>query len=141
MPGPMRRMLVLVADDNATNRLIIEKMLGDCKIDLFSARDGRETVEQWSRHRPDLILMDISMPVMDGREASRMIRTIEERERLPRTSIVAVTADAVQQDGHGIAEYGINELVVKPIRRTVLLSLIRRFRPDLVLPPIGDDLV
>jgi CheY-like chemotaxis protein len=132
-------MRVLVADDNATNRLIIEKMLRDCRIDLFSARDGKETVELWSRHRPDLILMDISMPVMDGREASRMIRDIEAREHLPRTSIVAVTADAAQQDGNGIAEYGINELVVKPIRRSVLLALIRRFRPDLVLPPIPDD--
>lgn len=139
MPGPIRRMRVLVADDNATNRLIIEKMLRDCRIDLFSARDGKETVELWSRHRPDLILMDISMPVMDGREASRMIRDIEARERLPRTSIVAVTADAAQQDGNGIAEYGINELVVKPIRRSVLLALIRRFRPDLVLAPLPDD--
>ncbi|WP_299841654.1 ATP-binding protein [uncultured Paracoccus sp.] len=141
MPGPMRRMRVLIADDNATNRLIIEKMLRDCNIDLVSAQDGKETVDLWSRHRPDLILMDISMPVMDGREASRTIREIEAREHLPRTSIVAVTADAVRQDGNGVAEFGINEVVVKPIRRSVLLSLIRRFRPDLVLPPIPDHLI
>lgn len=140
MSSPMRRMRVLVADDNATNRLIIEKMLRDCDIDLFSAQDGKEAVTLWSRHRPDLILMDISMPILDGREASRMIREIEAREHLPRTSIVAVTADAVvQPDGNDVAEYGINEVVVKPIRRNVLLGLIRRFRPDLIRAPIPDD--
>lgn len=137
--SPIRRMRVLTADDNATNRLIVEKMLSSCEIELLTAQNGDEAVACWRRHRPDLILMDISMPVLDGREASRMIRSIEEREHLARTSIVAVTADVVEQNGNGIAEYGINELMIKPVRRSALLDLIRRYRPDQVIPPIPDD--
>lgn len=134
-----RRMRVLTADDNATNRLIIEKMLRGCDIDFVTASDGQQAVETWRRHRPDLILMDLSMPVMDGRSASRMIRQIEVQERLPRTLIVAVTAEVLERDANSIAEAGINDIMVKPVRRAQLIELIARYAPKNVLPPVPSD--
>lgn len=134
-----RRMCVLTADDNATNRLIIEKMLRGCDIEIVIASDGQQAVENWRLHRPDLILMDLSMPIMDGRAASRMIRQIEVQERLPRTSIVAVTAEVLERDANSIAEAGINDIMVKPVRRAQLIELISRYAPKNVLPPVPSD--
>ncbi len=131
-----RQMTVLVADDNATNRLIVEKMLSDCTLTLLTAENGQQAVDMWRTHRPDLILMDISMPVMDGRQASQMIRQVELANKLPRTSIVAVTADLLEQDGHRATEAGMNEVVVKPVRRAMLLDLILRYAPDNVTVPV-----
>ena len=136
-----RRMCVLTADDNATNRLIIEKMLRDCDIELVSASDGQEAVNSWRQHRPDLILMDLSMPFMDGRAASRMIRQIELQERLPRTSIIAVTAEVLERDVNSIAEAGINDIMVKPVRRAQLIELISRYAPRDALPPVSPNVV
>lgn len=130
-----RPMQVLVADDNATNRLVIEKMLRHCDIDLTTAGDGQQAIDCWRSHCPDLILMDMSMPVMDGCDAARMIRQIEAAENLPRTRIVAVTAAADDEARVAVLRSGMDEVMIKPVRRAALLDLLRRFAPQDVRPP------
>lgn len=117
---------ILLADDNRTNRLVVEKMLTDCNIDLIEAQNGQEAVELWCAHRPQLILMDISMPVMDGRAASQAIRQIEADMNLPPCRIVALTANAAPEDHDKILASGLNEVMTKPVRRASLLAMIRR---------------
>lgn len=133
--GEARLMRVLVADDNATNRLVVEKMLKSCVIQLLSARDGQEALDIWRAEHPDLILMDVSMPVMDGREATRMIRRIESIENLTRTRIVAVTAAISDADRSLILKSGMDDVVTKPVRRATLLEQIVRFAPPEAVPP------
>jgi CheY-like chemotaxis protein len=70
-------MRVLAAEDNKTNQLVFQKMVRGLEIDLVFAENGRQAVDLWRSFRPDLIFMDISMPVMDGKEAARAIRAAE----------------------------------------------------------------
>lgn len=133
-PGPVEALpdddgswvTVLLADDNRTNRLVVEKMLTDCKIHLIEAQNGQEAVEMWCAHQPQLILMDISMPVMDGRAASQTIRQIEADMQLPPCRIVALTANVSPDDHDKMLAAGLNEVMTKPVRRASLLAMIRR---------------
>ncbi|GAB4386126.1 response regulator [Albidovulum sp.] len=135
--GP-RRMRVLAAEDNATNRLVFRKMLADLDIDLTFAGDGREAVEQWRNLRPDLIFMDISMPGMDGREATRTIRALERERGLPPVPIVAITAHAMTEDRDAILAAGLDHCLTKPLRKAAIAEKIVEFCPPdarPVLPP------
>jgi CheY-like chemotaxis protein len=76
-PIAQRQMRVLAAEDNKTNQLVFQKMVKGIDIELRFANNGREAVEMWQTFRPDLIFMDISMPEMDGKEATRAIRAAE----------------------------------------------------------------
>ncbi|MDO5703777.1 MAG: response regulator [Paracoccus sp. (in: a-proteobacteria)] len=140
-PAPdaeLRQMKVLVADDNATNRLVVEKMLRHCDFMLLAAENGQQAVEIWQSQRPDLILMDVSMPVMDGREAARTIRGIERTKGLPPTRIVAVTAAIGDEDRADVLAAGMNEVLTKPVRRSVLTEQLTRHAPPGVRPPLPD---
>ena len=137
-PG-LRRMRVLVADDNATNRLVIEKMLRHCPIDLMTAENGQQAVETWRRDAPDLILMDVSMPVMNGREATQAIRAAERDAAMARTRIVAVTAAIGETDRAEVLAAGMDEVMTKPVRRAVLLAQIVLSAPPDVLPPVPPE--
>ena len=116
--------VVLAAEDNATNRLVLSKMLGDETLDLHFAENGAEAVEGWTRLRPDLILMDISMPGMDGTEATRRIRAAEAEQGLPRTPIVAVTAHVATDGEAGFHGADMDGRIGKPMRKADLLAVI-----------------
>lgn len=115
---------VLVADDNATNRLLISRMLRDQPVDLLFAADGQDAVTQWRHYRPDLVLMDISMPVMSGIDATRAIRRIEAQEARPPTPVVATTAYTEDGKRVEIMTAGATDLLSKPFRRAQLLALL-----------------
>ncbi len=112
-PGQLR---VLAAEDNTTNRLVLEAMIGILGLDLDVVGDGREAIDAWETSDYDLILMDIQMPVMDGIQATREIRRRELATGRKRTPIVAVSANVMT---HQVAEYiaaGMDDHVPKPIQ-------------------------
>lgn len=137
----LRRMRVLAADDNATNRLVIEKMMRHFDIEFLTASDGQQALDMWQRHRPDLVLMDISMPVMDGTESARRIRAIEAAQNLPRTAIVAVTANAEEDAWKRVIDSELDDMIPKPVRRAKLVELLARFAtPEMRYPlPLTDE--
>ncbi len=114
------RPTLLVAEDNESNYFLISSLLED-DYNLLHAWNGREAVEMFSEHRPDLILMDINMPLMDGYEATRNIRQLSET-----VPVVAVTAYAFASDRTRIMESGFNSYVSKPINADRLIAEINR---------------
>ncbi len=115
---------IVVVDDNAANRILIEKFLANEPMTLIHAPDGVGAVEAWADWAPDLILMDVSMPRMDGLEATRRIRASERAEGLARVPIIALTAKAMSDDREKCLEAGMDDYVAKPIRKAELKSKI-----------------
>src|SRR5262249_30048926 len=88
---------VLVAEDHPTNRAVVQLILEPLGVKLTMVEDGRQAVDAVERESFDIILMDIQMPVMDGLTAAREIRQLEEALGLPRTRIVALSANALPE--------------------------------------------
>ncbi|MBC2835995.1 PAS domain-containing hybrid sensor histidine kinase/response regulator [Paragemmobacter straminiformis] len=128
--GRLDGLRILVADDNGTNRSVLELMLTRCGAEVTMVSDGLQAVQSWEPGRYDAILLDIAMPVMDGKAALHEIRQKEAALNVPRVPIVAVTANAMS---HQIVEYliwGFDSCVSKPITMSdvtkVIRSLLRR---------------
>ncbi|UWQ45401.1 response regulator [Leisingera aquaemixtae] len=123
-----RRMRVLAAEDNKTNQLVFRKMVKELDIDLKFAGNGLEAVDAYSSFEPDLIFMDISMPKMDGKEATAEIRKIEAGtgRHVP---VVALTAHAMAGDSEGILAAGLDHYLTKPLRKALIHEKIRDFAP------------
>ena len=135
IPEGRRLMRVLAAEDNRTNQLVFRKMVKDLEIELEFAGNGREAVEMFQSWKPDMIFMDISMPEMDGREATIAIRTIEAgRGRIP---IVALTAHAMDGDSESILAAGMDRYMTKPLRKSAITGAMSDFCPDHVAPIAG----
>ncbi|MFC3612683.1 response regulator [Lutimaribacter marinistellae] len=123
--GPMR---VLAAEDNRTNQLVLKKMVKDLDIDLRFASDGKQAVEIYKDFAPHLVFMDISMPGMDGKEATAEIRRLEAGtdQRVP---IVALTAHAMTGDSEGILAAGLDHYLTKPLRKSLIREKIAEACP------------
>lgn len=119
-PRPMR---ILAAEDNKTNQLVFGKMLKSLDIDLKFASNGREAIDLYKSFSPDLVFMDISMPEVDGKEATRKIRRIEETtgRHVP---IVAMTAHAMAGDEEEILSHGLDHYMTKPLRKAAIIDRI-----------------
>ncbi|NPD14486.1 response regulator [Xinfangfangia sp. D13-10-4-6] len=135
-PG-LRAMRILAAEDNRTNQLVLQKMVRDLDIDLHFAANGHEAVALWQQIRPDLIFMDISMPGMDGKEATAAIRAQEKAENLPAVPIVALTAHAMQGDETGILAAGMDRFMTKPLRKSEICEVVREMKPEDCRAPDG----
>ena len=133
-------MRVLVAEDNRTNRLVIEKMLKLVNIDLVFAENGEVAVEQFEWQRPDLIFTDISMPKMDGKEATRKIRSIEAASNADRCPIIAITAHAMEGDADDILAAGVDAYMTKPVKKSDLLTYIEAHAPSDAAPTQLEEL-
>jgi len=123
-PAALAAACIVLADDNAANRILIEKFLADDPMTLIHAPDGVGAVEAWADWAPDLILMDVSMPRMDGLEATRRIRALERSEGLVRVPIIALTAKAMADDREKCLDAGMDDYVAKPIRKADLKAKI-----------------
>jgi signal transduction histidine kinase/CheY-like chemotaxis protein len=122
--GKERLLRVLLAEDNATNRLIVTALLEPMQVEMTSVENGAEAVEAFCSGGFDLVLMDVQMPLMDGVEASRRIREFERRRGLGPTPIIALTANVMT---HQAAEYriaGMDAVVAKPIEAARLFGAI-----------------
>lgn len=121
-----RAMKVLAAEDNRTNQFVLAKMLADLDLELVFADDGQAAVDLFAELGPDLVFMDISMPRMDGRAATRLIRQMPGGAQVP---IVALTAHVVGAEHEDIASAGFDEVLTKPLRRPQLLETVTRHAP------------
>ena len=115
---------LLVADDNENNRNLIDEYLSDSNLALIFAKNGTEVVNLADLYSPDLILMDLKMPEMDGFEAFNVIKANEANGSLP---IVALTALAMKSDVKRIMDSGFNGFVSKPIKKETLIKELMRF--------------
>ncbi len=129
VPAQRRKMRILAAEDNKTNRLVFSKLVKSLNIELEFAVNGREAFEKWQSSRPDLVFMDISMPEVDGKEATRLIRAAEQTADLPRTPIVALTAHAMDGDDAAILAAGLDHYLTKPLRKDAIFARIRAAVP------------
>ena len=123
-----RLMRILAAEDNKTNQLVFRKMVKDLNIDIRFANNGIEAVEAYSDFSPDLIFMDISMPKMDGKQATGEIRKIEKTSGR-HVPIVALTAHAMNGDSEGILAAGLDFYLTKPLRKAVIHEQIEQHVP------------
>ncbi|KPQ01764.1 MAG: Signal transduction histidine kinase [Rhodobacteraceae bacterium HLUCCA12] len=123
-PVDLSRLHVLVADDNRTNRTILDTMLSGMGIQVTLAEDGQIACDLFRPGAFDMVLLDISMPVLDGVGALQAIRTCEAQAGAPPTPALAVTANAMQ---HQVDEYlaaGFAGHIAKPFRRAVLAQTL-----------------
>jgi CheY-like chemotaxis protein len=127
--APQAAGTVLVVEDNAVNRIIAEEMLQSLGLDIIEAEDGLEALDVLTRRSVDLVLMDCQMPVMDGYTATLHIRDRELRQRLPRTPIVALTADAYEEDARRAIEVGMDAHLTKPYTREQLREILSAWLP------------
>ena len=130
-----RLMRVLAAEDNRANQMILRRMLAGLDIALTLVADGAEAVAAFERERPDLILMDISMPGMDGREATRRIRAAEAGSGRAPVPVVAMTAHALAGDEGEIRAAGLDGYLPKPLRKAAIREMVLLHAPADVASP------
>ena len=119
---------VLVVEDNAVNRKVIESMLGRLGVSFTSVVDGqRAVVAATGTVRPDLILMDVQMPTLDGRAATARIREWEARTGATHLPIVALTAGAFEDDRQQCMAVGMDGFLTKPIKFEELKPVLERW--------------
>ena len=106
---------ILVVEDQMDNRQILRDLLGNAGYQLVEAENGEEALAAVAKQRPDLILMDIQLPVMDGYEATRRIRANPDLKSIP---IIAVTSYALAGDEAKALAAGCNAYVTKPYQST-----------------------
>ena len=117
------RKRILVVEDQELNRDLLVQILEDAYAVLVSV-DGADAIAQAERERPDLILMDFGMPVMDGWEATRRIKAHPELRHIP---IIAITSHAMVGDEQRARDAGCDDYMAKPIHEDELLAKIRLF--------------
>ena len=117
---------ILVVEDNPTNRKVVEAMLRKQGYRVDSVEHGLAAVEFVRQQRPDLILMDVQMPVMDGCDATRAIRQFEAETGGDRLPIVALTAGAFAEDRENCLAAGMDDFLTKPVNQAALLDVLAR---------------
>lgn len=115
---------ILLAEDNLVNQKVASQMLIKMGFEVDIAGDGEEALAAWKRCRYDVILMDCHMPVMDGLQATRMIRLQEEQDHTP---ILALTADVLTDRKDDCLQAGMDGFMSKPIRMEQLRQTIKEF--------------
>jgi two-component system cell cycle response regulator DivK len=118
--------LILVVEDQEDNRQIIRDLLSALEYQLAEAENGVEALAAIAKQKPDLILMDIQMPIMDGYEATRRIKADPATKAIP---IIAVTSYALSGDEQKARDAGCDDYVPKPFSPRQLVAKIRLYLP------------
>ena len=121
---------ILAVDDNATNRLLMERYFSGSGAALRLAASGAEAVSLYTEAPARLVLMDVSMPGMDGYQAAGLIRTQERAHDWPPAHIVAVTANVLDQHRQAAYLAGMDGFLPKPLRKADLMAYVARLRDD-----------
>jgi CheY-like chemotaxis protein len=116
------RKTILVVDDTEFNRDLVVQLLEE-DYDIIIAENGADALDQTQKRRPDLILMDLGMPVMDGWEATRRLKADDDLRHIP---VIAVTSHAMVGDEIEARKAGCDDYLPKPIDEDLLLMKIRK---------------
>ena len=112
---------ILIVDDSPTARLILCRHLPeDLEFEVFQAEDGEKGVAAFKKERPDLVLLDLTMPIMSGFEALKEILSID-----PEAQVIIVTADVQQEARRRVLEIGAAAVINKPIKAKEIDAIIR----------------
>ncbi len=122
---------VLVAEDNPINQQVAREVLVGLGFQVRVAEDGQQALDWLQRESPDLVLMDVQMPVLDGLEATRRLRQMKHRPELARLPVLAMTANASREDRQACLAAGMNEHLAKPLD----LAQLERMLAQLLLQP------
>ncbi|MBX5126392.1 response regulator [Rhizobium lentis] len=129
-PEPQKRSAefvdVLVAEDNEVNQIVFTQILQSTDLSFLVVANGKQAVAAWERHTPRIIMMDVSMPVMNGHEATRTIREREQGQG-HRVPIIGVTAHALESDRELCLDAGMDDYMSKPISPELLEEKIRQW--------------
>lgn len=117
---------ILIVENEASNRILIERILSTRGYRCISATNGQEALDLLDHEQVDLILTDLSMPVLDGYRTTQLIRS---RPHLANVPIVAVTAFALSDEGEAAKRIGCTEYLTKPFKPRQLLELVARLLP------------
>lgn len=117
---------VLVAEDNATNRKILQIMLGKLGVNACFAEDGAQALTLWRKQPFDLVILDISMPVIDGIEALQTMQREARAAGMPQPRVIAATANVMKEQVEGYRQAGFIETIPKPIRFEKLADVLAR---------------
>jgi FOG: CheY-like receiver len=123
-PSPPVGQTILLVEDNEDNRIIYSTVLRHLGYEVVEALDGVEAVAQARNRQPDLILMDISIPELDGWEATRILRADETTKHIP---IVALTAHALSDDRERAQAVGFTAYLAKPIEPRAVVAEVQRW--------------
>lgn len=119
---------ILIAEDNEVNKFLIfrilENTLPDCE--LIHAENGEIAVEEFKKHKPDLVLMDIQMPVLSGIEATEIIRALENSEQ--KTPIIALSAGVLKEEKENALGAGVDEFLEKPLIQDDFLRTLENLK-------------
>lgn len=115
---------ILLVEDNPDNRMLIKAYLKKTEHSLDEAENGEIAVEMYQKNKYDLVFMDVQMPIMDGHQATRLIRQWEEENNKPRTKIISLTAHAIKEEVDKCLEAGCDSHLSKPIKKDTLLQTI-----------------
>lgn len=118
--GPIK---ILVAEDNEANQFLIKAITKTMDWEITLVDDGEQAVEAYKQQSFDLIMMDVQMPVLNGYEATRLIRKLE-AEKGTHTPIVALTAYAMKSDKDSCIEAGMDDYISKPFKRQQFLDMV-----------------
>ena len=123
MTDAAKKTLVLVVDDFADNREMYSEYLSFCGYDVIEAKNGKEAIEAAQARSPDIIIMDLSLPVMDGWEATRRLKADDRTRNIP---VVALTGHALAGHSQGAREAGCDSFLSKPCLPDQLVAEIKR---------------
>jgi len=120
---------ILLVEDTNINRKVIEVLLKKLGFSTESVENGQEAVNAITKYgkKPQLILMDIQMPIMDGFAATAHIRQWEKENHLPRIPIIALTAGTSAEDQQQALDVGMDDMIFKPINQNGLMAILNKW--------------
>jgi CheY-like chemotaxis protein len=123
--GESRSIQILVAEDNDINQIVFSQILEGLGYSYAIAASGDEAARMWSEHRPELILMDISLPGLNGFEAARLIRGAEKGSG-SHTPIIGVLPQAFERDRKECGEAGMDDVILKPVSPDIIETVFQK---------------
>lgn len=127
------RAKILIADDIESNRAVLKGFLSGSDITFIEAENGQEAIDYTRQHKPDLIVMDIRMPVLDGNEAIKILKADKKLKKIP---IIIITASAMHEELQSRAKVLAESYMKKPVTRTQFIKELKNYLPFTIVTPV-----